>query len=360
MYPDDKNPYFGVFVKRNKEQLSESFTVEKIVLNKQKSLINKVCNYIRHYMKIYRIAQHDRFDLLYVHYVSHNSLPLLFISKKKLKNKLILNFHGSDAMPERKIQVLFQPVVKKIINNSKSIVVPSNYFKNEICKKYFINPNKVFVSPSSGINTQLFRENNKKNYHKFGLSSKHKYIGFVGRISEGKGWDDFLEAIKILKRSPLFTDKYKFIIVGDGPQLKELKKRISSLDIENDIRLLGLQSQENLNEIYNLLDLFVFPSKRKGESLGLVGLEAMACGVPVLGAKTGGISEYVIDKITGFCYDPGNNKQLSRKMSEYIKLSIGEKEIMKRKCVEKANEYKYEHVRDLLNNYLRKVAYEKK
>ena len=78
-------------------------------------------------------------------------------------------------------------------------------------------------------------------------------------------------------------------------------------------------SQEELVNIYNSLDLFVFPTYRKSESLGLVGLEAMSCKIPVLAAENYGPTDYIVNNKNGFFFKPQDSKILSKKIINIIK-----------------------------------------
>ena len=78
-------------------------------------------------------------------------------------------------------------------------------------------------------------------------------------------------------------------------------------------------SQEELVNIYNSLDLFIFPTYRKSESLGLVGLEAMSCKVPVLAAENYGPTDYIVNNKNGFFFKPQDSKTLSKKIVSILK-----------------------------------------
>ncbi len=106
--------------------------------------------------------------------------------------------------------------------------------------------------------------------------------GYVSRIDEGKGWDIYLESLKILKdRFP--QKNLKGLMVGDGAQRDDMLARLREYSLEDVVEYVGLKPQGELPRYFSRMDVFVFPTIRS-ESLGLVGLEAMACGgVPVIG-----------------------------------------------------------------------------
>lgn len=106
---------------------------------------------------------------------------------------------------------------------------------------------------------------------------------------------------------------------------KRNDEKIRDLYLDNLIKYIGPIPYHSLPEIYCTLDLFIFPTCLE-ESLGLVGLEAMACEVPVIGSYIGGLKDYIKDKENGFFFTPGNAEELSNKIELYLSLSSSEKQ----------------------------------
>jgi glycosyltransferase involved in cell wall biosynthesis len=125
-------------------------------------------------------------------------------------------------------------------------------------------------------------------------------MGSVGRISAGKGWQTMLHACALLKMP------YRLIIVGDGPEAAQMEALIDKLQLREFITRYPLLPQEKLPEIYSSIDVFLFPTERAGESLGLVGLEAMACGTPVISSDFAAPADYVRDGVNGFQFPKGD------------------------------------------------------
>lgn len=90
----------------------------------------------------------------------------------------------------------------------------------------------------------------------------------------------------------------KLLIVGDGPDLGEASRLARALDVADDVELLGEQDQ--VVPLLSASDVFLLPSAQ--ESFGLAALEAMACGVPVVASRVGGLPELVDDGVTGFLH----------------------------------------------------------
>jgi glycosyltransferase involved in cell wall biosynthesis len=218
--------------------------------------------------------------------------------------------------------------------DAKMIVVPSYYFKNVLMQTVpAITSTNIFVSPSGGVDTDKFNINGKKK-NKPNIFT----VGYVSRIDKGKGWQVFLNAIKMLKNN---KENIRVLVAGSGKEETEFIKKVYEYGLYDLIEYQGGLTQEKLVTLYPEMDIFIFSTELR-ESLGLVGIEAMACGVPVIGSKTGGLTDYIVDGFNGFFFEPGNTVELVEKIEFYMKLPSIEKEQMKlyaRKTAESYNSY---------------------
>lgn len=340
MFPNKKNPSYGIFVKRFCEQL-EIINVDykKSVMYKGQNKITKFINYIVFFIKTIFLYTFCKYDAVYIHYGSISSIPIL-IARIFKKKKVIVNFHGSDIVPENKKQEKLTIFTKLIIQRSTLIVVPSMYFKEYLKKEYYVNDSKIYISPSGGVNEKVFYEMSKrdkiKSKEKFQIPKDCMVFGFVGRISYGKGWDTLVKAISISKKH--LRKKTIFIIVGSGEEEDKLEELIKELKVEQYILRFPLMSQEELHEMYNCFDCFIFPTERKGESLGLVGLESMACGCPIIGSDYAAL-KYYITTLNGFKFRKGDSKELANKIIEFENLSNEKIRKMKENAILTSKKY---------------------
>lgn len=147
--------------------------------------------------------------------------------------------------------------------------------------------NKMFC-PRPELGARLKRE--------IGIDDETKIILFAGRIEEIKRIDKLIDAMGILAGR---NQKYCALIVGDGSLRLFLEDRVRKASLSNIIRFVGPVNHELLPAYYNAADLLALPSEMEGVPMVL--LEAIACGTPVVASRVGGIPEFVVDGINGYC-----------------------------------------------------------
>ena len=159
-------------------------------------------------------------------------------------------------------------------------------------------------------------------------------LGFVGRIEHGKGWCEYLETLHLLEKELNFCG----IIVGYGSLEDEMKLLIKRYALNDKVELVNGVPQSQLVSFYNRFDLLLFTTQLP-ESLGLVGIEAMACGIPVLGTNIGGLTTYIRDEYNGFLVSKGDVDCICEKVKKYAAMSIEEKKIISDNCLFTARTY---------------------
>ena len=288
MYPSKKYKHYGVFVQNTESILKNNgYQVDVSVLKKKDSKLGKLGGYLSFYIKSIFLCLFHHYDYLYAHYISHCALLIKIIKKLKPSIKVIVNVHGNDVVPEDAHDEKFIPLVKSTLPLIDLCIVPSSYYQKVMMEQYGLNEDKIKIFPSGGINFDVFQdiENAKEKLH---LDPNKKCIGYIGRYEKRKGWEVFLKAISLL---------------------------------ENVIKKYPMQTQKELALFYSAIDIFCFPTYRKSDSLGLVGLEAMACGCIVIASNMAGPTSYIKNQENGFFFKPRDGKDLNQKIEDILSMN---------------------------------------
>lgn len=352
MYPSAKDKTYGTFVKMFKEGVERN--ANDIIFDccfirgRSNSCVAKVYKYIVFYSAIIYKVLFTKYDFVYNHQITHTA-PVLRFCRCLRKFKLVMNIHGGDVVTIDKRSEKLLNVAIPLLVNSKLIVVPSEYFKGIVLNRIpGISSNQLFVSASGGINKSVFTY---KNTHRALTGT----IVYVSRIDTGKGWDVLIDAVSELKSSGKIIEK-RILFVGYGAQTELLKKRIQELDLLEYCNYLGPKTHQELNELYNEADVMIFPTMLN-ESLGLVGLEAMACGCPVIGSNIGCLSEYIKDETTGFLFESGNSQELATKIMDFYNLSEDQRSTMRVQAIKMAWKYDSDEISQRLVNKLKDISF---
>lgn len=172
---------------------------------------------------------------------------------------------------------------------------------------YQADRRNIHVVPP-GVDVTHFRPMNRARAKaEIGLSSRQRMLLFVGRIERLKGIDTLLEAVASIRdRVPALAEDLVLAIIGgdlneaedDNAEMARLKGLREALGLHRLVTFLGAKDQDRLRYYYNAAEALVMPSDY--ESFGMVALEAMACGTPVIASEVGGLAYLIQDGWTGF------------------------------------------------------------
>lgn len=353
MYPDQSYPFYGVFVKNTEEVLKQNgyVTTLKAVMTKPKpSKLSKLKSYLKFYAEILRgIFKAGEYDLIYAHYISHCAIPVIIL-KLLVGKPLVLNTHGSDVLLKGRLARVLGLFNYLVVRVGEKVVVPSEFFKDVVIQKLGVSPDKIIVYPSGGINTEIFQ------YKKKDLKDDELVLGYVSRMDYEKGCHIFVEVVRKLVQV-LPHVKIKGIMIGDGKDKAECLKMIGEYNLSENIVYLGALPQREIARYYPKFDLFVFPT-RLNESLGLVGLEAMACGTPVVASAVGGPKTYIVQGQNGYLVDVDDVEGFVRAIRHYVELSKEEKERIIENAYRTAMRYENKKVTGYFISELKKLCFD--
>lgn len=257
--------------------------------------------------KIAEVVKREGLDLLHAHYaIPHAVCGILAKQMTSDRIKVVTTLHGTD------ITVLgndpsLQDMIKFGIEKSDLVTAVSNSLAQETSE--LIRPDKIIHTVYNFIDTHTYTKITETNLkEELGITPYEKVVVHVSNFRKVKRVKDVVTAFsKMVDKIPS-----KLLLVGDGPEMPIVCKKISELGLDDKVILLG--NQEKLQEIYSICDAFMLLSEK--ESFGLVLLEAMACGVPCIGTNIGGIPEVITNRENGFIVELGDTDAAAERLVE--------------------------------------------
>lgn len=282
--------------------------------------------------------------------------PAGLVCKKLFGVKYSVYVYGSETIRFGNSQMISR-LMKKVIEEAEELV-PNSEFTLLEYERWGV-PREKMVTIVPGVDSVFFHPQDKSQHliEKYRLRDK-QVIMTVGRLDERKGHDMVIRAMtQLTKRFPDVV----YMIVGKGREEQRLKSLADNLKLQELVIFTGFVADESLPDYYNLCDIFVLPNREtesndqlKGdyEGFGVVFLEASACGKPVIGGKSGGSSEAVVDGITGLMVDPRSEEDIAHAIERILedKSFAGRLGMAGRNRAEK--EFDWQHITQITKNIL--------
>ena len=249
--------------------------------------------------KLVDVAINQKLDILHVHYaIPHASAA--FSAQQILKTRnidlpFITTLHGTDITLLGKDKS-FQPVIEFAINKSDAVTAVSESLKEDTYQFFDIKKN-IEVIPNF-IDPSLYRFAEDIELRAQFAEKDEVIITHISNFRKVKRVDDVIRIFEGVQQHL----SAKLLMVGDGPELHQVKNLARKLGISDKVFFLG--KSKRIEQITSISDVFLLPSET--ESFGLVALEAMASGVAVVSSNVGGLPEVNKDGVTGFLNDVGD------------------------------------------------------
>lgn len=293
-------------------------------------------------IKGYKIVKTFNIDIIH----SSMSIPGGFtgvILNKMLNKPHILSLHGSDVPyhSSSKIMILIKPLIKYILLNTDKIILVSHELLKTLDRT--INRNRIKTEIIyAGVNLPDNPNSKDINTQKVNII---KCIS-LGRLVELKGYQDVIMAVNKIKEDSPFKLEYK--IIGDGPYKNNLIKLVKRLNLVDCVKFLGLiNNQEKKSKFLYNSDIFIGTSHT--EAMGLVFIEALAHGLPVIGSDVGGIPEVINSDDYGSLVKPGDINDIANAI---IHVSMNINQYDKNKIVNRAKMFSWVDISEqYLNQY---------
>jgi glycosyltransferase involved in cell wall biosynthesis len=193
------------------------------------------------------------------------------------------------------------------------IIAVSNYDKQSAIDNNICLPHKITVI-HNGVNEEdyIFLDKDKA-INELSLDPKYKYFGTIASFYKAKGYNFLAEAIKMIKdESVKLLDAYRFVWIGEGPELVDIKKYVNENNLSDYIKIIKPSDQDW--KYMKAFDCFILPSVKEGLPYAI--LEAGLAKIPVLSTEVGGIPEIITDKENGYLVTPANPLSLKNAILE--------------------------------------------
>lgn len=214
---------------------------------------------------------------------------------------------------------------RRVLEASDMVVAATPGERADLQWLYELPSAKAAVIPP-GVDLEQFRPMDKAAAQaELGLPANERQVLFVGRIEALKGIDTLIRALDLIVRANAIDAPVRVQIIGGdveesleqlGSEMARLRELTRNLGLEERVNFLGSRRQRELPTYYAAADVVVMPSY--SESFGMVALEAMACGRPVVASRVGGLAYLVQDGVTGFHVQEGNAEEMASRLTEML------------------------------------------
>lgn len=243
----------------------------------------------------------------YTHYVNKSNNPVIDSYSKKV----------------------VRSISKLYVNSVDAVISPSE--KTEKMLRSYGVKKPIYVIPT-GLPLARFKKENVEMIQnikqEYGIEENENLAIFVGRIAAEKNIEFVIEAFQYINNGRL-------MIVGDGPQLAELKKYAKELHIFDKIIFTGKKENSFIAQYYKCADCFV--SASTSETQGMTYIEAMAAGLVVFAQKDEAVERLINEDNNGYFF--GSPKELADKMTSYFELPLSEKNMLKQNAIDSVEKY---------------------
>ncbi len=219
----------------------------------------------------------------------------------------ILTIHSLEPLRPWKVEQLGRAyhlsawMERTAIEQASAIIAVSNETRGDVLRLFDVAPEKVHVI-HNGIDLDEYRPSTHADaLHRYGIDPDRPFLLFVGRITRQKG------ILHLLRAIPLLDPALQVVLCAGSPDTpeigREMEQGVNALERPGVIWIREMLPRPDVIQLYTHAAVFCCPSVY--EPFGIINLEAMACGTPVVASAVGGIPEVVVPEVTGLLVDPG-------------------------------------------------------
>lgn len=310
MYPTENHPTFGIFVKNQVNQLKDAgIDVEVIAIDEPgKGKLLTLKKYLSWFMKsmFYLLKNKKAISLTHAHYAFPTGV-LSLIGKKIFNIPYVVTVHGGDIDKMAAKNARIKQMTARILINAEQVIAVGQRLKDDIVNDFNVPENRVEVM-SMGVDTTVFKVYEQAEARQsLGLSIDEKMLLFVGNVIREKGVYELIEAYSQVKKKHPTSTLYILGSQRNESFTSKLKNLVATEQL-TDVYFKQPVDQTELAKWMSAADLLALPSYHEG--FGLVALESMATGTPVVGSNVGGLS-YLLTDGAGVLVAPKDSEALA-------------------------------------------------
>ncbi|MBU2530042.1 MAG: glycosyltransferase, partial [Elusimicrobia bacterium] len=257
----------------------------------------------------YLLKHSGEYDVIHVHLASSPAIAAI-VAGKLTGKKVIIKLGGGKGVDE--ISLSEKTFSGRLKLKFFAFTKPSLLVMNEDVLDWLKTSSHKdldLIKFRNGVDTgkysPLLYQEKIKAKNKLGFENKQIFL-FVCRLSPEKRIKEFVELLDELMRQENISQKVQFIIVGSGPEEKEIRRAAKVFELSDSLVLTGAQAE--LLPYYHAADIFILPSLSEGLSNSM--LEAMSCGLAIMASAVGGAKEAVSEGVNGFLFDPFDKEKI--------------------------------------------------
>lgn len=257
--------------------------------------------------KLFQVAAAERLDLLHVHYAIPHAVSA-YLAREMLKPTrylpVVTTLHGTDITLVGR-DPSFLPITRFGIEQSDAVTAISRYLRDATHKAFC--PDCDIEVIYNFIDAEYYRREPSEEVRQSLAPDGERIILHVSTFRPIKRITDCIEIvarIKNLETGSGSQSGVKLVMCGDGPERADAEALAARLGVADSVKFVGKQPQSQVRDYLSVADLLLLPSQ--SESFGLTALEAMACEVPVIATRVGGIPELVEDEGCGYLFEIGD------------------------------------------------------
>jgi L-malate glycosyltransferase len=241
-------------------------------------------------------------DILHVHYAIPHSISA-YLAKKMLTDRVIpfvTTLHGTDITLVGNDRS-YLPITRFGIEQSDTVTAVSEYLKRRTVQEFQIE-RPIDVVPNF-VDCNVYGRSHDRSFRKKFAADDEGILIHISNFRPVKRVEDVVAVFARVRKQL----RSRLLMVGDGPDRPKAEWLARTHGVAGDVIFVG--KQNDMSQFLAVSDVLLLPSEL--ESFGLVALEAMACEVPVIASRVGGIPEVVRDGVDGFLYDVGDTKAMA-------------------------------------------------